>query len=375
LKVVTPWNVDLRRQWRSDFYQWISDRQFSPVRIEWYACSEDQLASASASAIYGEVDLILGGHFRLHLGLPGGSRLTDRLLPVRTPAVAGMGQEKSLGWQFVNDPNLWPVSGPPLAFQNPLGHELSRAYSLAVWNSNPDQAIGYARWIRLSRGLDSDPNTAGNARLELGPYKKADHAWRGGAGLHVALGLQADEVPHWPEGLTFLDSDASGAVLRDLFRQFCVETKRLAATVSAAVTITSEFATDLAAILLADCRADLQAAWRVIDQSTGEERARTERYLTERPPWPPASVQDLARRRGFEYVVALVEQMAVDGDERYWLIHEFQQPAGLVDLNRLEKAVDGRLKQSIRFRAWLRAEWSTWVRQRCRRVQRFLTEL
>jgi hypothetical protein len=200
-------------------------------------------------------------------------------------------------------------------------------------------------------------------------------AWCGGPALQKALGLEPDEPLHWPEGVTFFESAAVRASDRELFKQFCLETKKLVLKPASGSTRQHPFVMDLAATLLDQCRPELLAAWEVIDQSTGEERLRTERYLAERPPWPPASVQDLAKRRGFEYVVALVEQLAVDGDERDWMIHQFQQPSGLVDLVRLEKSVDGKLENSIRFRSWLRAEWAAWVRQRCRRVQRFLTEL
>ena len=375
LRLATPWPAQLREQLATDFDKWITENSLTPIRIEWFACSDNDVAAFSSGASARLVDALVGGHVRSHQALRDESRMTFHLAAVRTPVVVADKFTQVIGWQSVSEPNLWPSAGPPLAFPSPLLDELSRVYSMAVWNSNPDQAIGYARWIKLARGFAVTAKSHAAARLALVPSNSSPNAWKGGAGLNEALGLQPAEPVHWPEALTFFDSDAGGMPLRDLFQRFCHDTNRLKTVISADKTASAEVMLDLAAILLDRCHADLQAAWQVIDQSTGEERARTERYLTERPPWPPASVQDLAKRRGFEYVVALVEQMAVDGDERDWLIHEFQQPAGLVDLKRLENAVDGRLKNSIRFRAWLRAEWSAWVRQRCRRVQRFLTEL
>lgn len=67
--------------------------------------------------------------------------------------------------------------------------------------------------------------------------------------------------------------------------------------------------------------------------------------------------------------------MAADAGERDWLIQEFQSPQDLLNLQKLDQAQNGLLQNSIRFRAWLKAEWRAWIQQRCRRVNRYLKEI
>ena len=76
-------------------------------------------------------------------------------------------------------------------------------------------------------------------------------------------------------------------------------------------------------------------------------------------------------KRGFEYVVALAEQLAVDQNQRDWLIQEFGKPESATDFRMLETADNGRLGDSARFANWLNAEWTAWIRQRCRRAERY----
>ena len=101
-------------------------------------------------------------------------------------------------------------------------------------------------------------------------------------------------------------------------------------------------------------------------------------WLTEPPPWPPASVEKL-QSRGGESALALVQdlagQIAPDPEPRFWLVQSWLRPARPIDralLTELAQAAGGRLVREPRFRAWLRGEWTAWARQRYRRVARLV---
>src|SRR4029077_15341756 len=104
-------------------------------------------------------------------------------------------------------------------------------------------------------------------------------------------------------------------------------------------------------------------------------------WLTEPPPWPPASVERL-QKRGGEDALTLVEdlagQIAPDPAVRLALLQSWLHPRRLIDdalIAELSSAAEGRLAREPRFRSWLRAEWTAWARQRYLRGARLaLTE-
>src|SRR5262249_5371812 len=102
------------------------------------------------------------------------------------------------------------------------------------------------------------------------------------------------------------------------------------------------------------------------------------RWMTEPPPWPPASVSKLLSRPG-ERAMSMVEdlagQVATDPAIRAWLVRSWLTPPRVLDLELLDElagAAGGRLGREPRFRDWLRAEWTAWPRQRFRRVARLV---
>jgi hypothetical protein len=97
--------------------------------------------------------------------------------------------------------------------------------------------------------------------------------------------------------------------------------------------------------------------------------------MTEPPPWPPASVQKMLQREdeGAALLETLSREVAPAADLRAWLVRSWLAPPRQVDgrlLLELARAEEGRLAREPRFRAWLRAEWTAWARQRYRRVAR-----
>ncbi len=130
---------------------------------------------------------------------------------------------------------------------------------------------------------------------------------------------------------------------------------------------------DLLGATLVDAQDELWAAWEVLERAGSPEPAR--KWLTEPPPWPPASIEKYLKREG-EHAMSLIETLAGELSPR---------PAvrGLADpelallrrgswietlLAEMARAADGELVHEPRFRSWLRAEWTASARQRYRRV-------
>jgi hypothetical protein len=140
-------------------------------------------------------------------------------------------------------------------------------------------------------------------------------------------------------------------------------------------------ASDLLAVLLGatlvDAQDELVAAWKAVDR-TVPRPAQAESWLTEPPPWPPASVAKLLARGGdreLGMVQDLASQIAADPAQRFWLGQSWLRPGRRVNgalLTELASAEEGRLVAEPRFRTWLRGEWTAWARQRYRRVARLV---
>jgi hypothetical protein len=134
------------------------------------------------------------------------------------------------------------------------------------------------------------------------------------------------------------------------------------------------FAADLLGATLVDAQDELWAAWNAIERAGNPERALT--WLTEPPPWPPASVAKYLGREGesaMSMVETLAAELAPDASSRAWLVRSWLQPGRRVDeqlIHELAHADSGRLGREPRFRAWLEEEWTAWARQRYRRVAR-----
>lgn len=97
-------------------------------------------------------------------------------------------------------------------------------------------------------------------------------------------------------------------------------------------------------------------------------------WMTEPPPWPPASITRMRTRPDGPALIALLaEQVAPDRSARDWLLRAFDRvpkPLDVEMLGELDEVARGKLASDPRFRAWLRSEWTAWARQRYRRVVR-----
>ncbi len=224
------------------------------------------------------------------------------------------------------------------------------ALVLAAANARPiglDSGVALARWSRAEVALT--PAFTGSMTVPDGA------AWLGPRPSPVAGVAIAATAPH-----------------RELARRFLEWLKeRLAIQESAR----SDGADDVLAELLGATMVEAQpelvracAAW--LRMPPGERKRQLEHYLTEAPPWPPLSVQNL---RDHGLVETLAGQIAPGLDARGWLLQSWEQPPRPIDgarLHEIAAAAGGKLALDARFRDWLRAEWITWARQNARRVTR-----
>lgn len=158
---------------------------------------------------------------------------------------------------------------------------------------------------------------------------------------------------------------------------------------------------DLLGAVLIDARDELQAARTAVRRA--DDPPRWVAWMTQPPPWPPASLTRLVERHrakvealearinqqkaAGEDVTSLrqelarlippdrdlARQFAPDEASRAWLLESWARAPRPIDgalLAEIAGAADGRLVREPRFRAWLRGEWRAWARQRFRRVAR-----
>ena len=163
------------------------------------------------------------------------------------------------------------------------------------------------------------------------------------------------------------------------FLRFLADTDRAGPTPTREEPMTADDEDLLAELLgatLIDAQDELRAAWAALER-VGSPPSQL-RWMTEPPPWPPASIAKILSGQG-EQAMAMVEtlagQVATEPAAGAWLITSWLSPSRLIDsrgLGELVRAADGRLIREPRFREWLRAEWTAWARQRYRRVLRSL---
>lgn len=151
---------------------------------------------------------------------------------------------------------------------------------------------------------------------------------------------------------------------------------RLAAgpSTTGAATEDAGLALDLVGATLVDSHEELSRAVAAVSSRSSLEAARLKDSLHEAPPWPPASVTALKSIDADGSLLdSLAEQVAPGLEARYWLLQSWERPARPLDAEtfaNINAAAGGRLAKDERFRAWLRADWVAWARQRYRWVAR-----
>jgi hypothetical protein len=165
-----------------------------------------------------------------------------------------------------------------------------------------------------------------------------------------------------------------------VFARFLRERREIRETSHRPATPAPSALLDLTANLLGatlvDAQDELWTAWAALERAGYPSQA--VRWMTEAPPWPAASITRIMDRQG-EAGLAMLEtlaaELAPEPSTRVWLTLSWigsPKPIDFKTLEELATADDGRLMAEPRVRAWLRAEWTAWARQRYRRVTRWL---
>jgi hypothetical protein len=262
-----------------------------------------------------------------------------------------------------------------VTFDDPRRDPVALAWAKSVLASG-SWPEGYARLIREAGGPVAPGRQAGAAlaAVERGEAEAAPGVERAVSSRVVTRPIPG--APEWVEGLgvvqnarhaktalAFLDHLVAIGVVEEQKNRRSKEQKEDA------------LLADLLGATLVEARPELLAAWDALNGAGRPERA--EMWMTQPPPWPPASVQEMLERRpsGMELLDTLAAQVAPEADLRAWLVRSWLGGSKQVDgalLDELATAEGGRLARSPRFRSWLRAEWTAWARQRYRRVARLV---
>ena len=237
-------------------------------------------------------------------------------------------------------------------------------------------AEGYARLVRHAGNPRRIGWQAGAAlaAVERGTATMTPAIVPRGAGWSPSLlFLPSADAPEWVEGVAIVSGGSHRALAQEFLRFLAERGQADPPPAGSGSDLDADaLLADLLGATLVDAQDELWAAWAQLERAGWPERA--ERWMTQPPPWPPASVEELlARDRQSPLRETLLDQLAPDAEVRGWLQRSWLWPRRLIDgafLEELAGAADGRLVREPRFRAWLRSEWTAWASQRYRRVAR-----
>lgn len=377
LTVATAWPAAERARWEGLFRQ----ASAAPGTVRWLVLAPGGDVTRLASRRE-PPDLILGGPASAYENLARRGLLEpdENGKPAwrvaRRAAIGFASSVRSKG--HVGTPeNDVPGADRPLTFDDPRRDPVALAWAKTVLDSG-DWADGFARIVRSVRGVRPPGRQPGAAlaAVERGEAETTPAVAPFGseADRPAVRFAAAPGPPSWIEGMAVVRgsrraTDAQ-ALLDGLTEQGRVEWPKAGDVNDPAA---DALLADLLGAALVDAGDELRAAWSVLGK--GSSPSRMERWMTEAPPWPPASVAKILQSgvNAMPLGETLAAQVAPDADVRAWLLRSWLAPPRSVDgalLHDLAGAVDGRLVREPRFRAWLRGEWTAWARQRYRRVAR-----
>ena len=368
LIIATSWPSSDRARIESEFAGWL-ERYPRPsaggnVRIDWLILSAgDDLEAVAARRR--PPDVLLGGPARSYARLARGKRLAP--LPIEGGPPWALARKSAI--RLVSRSGGDPDRG--IAFDDPRIDPVSLGWAEAQLEDKgfPE---GYARLVRDAGDRRRIGRTAGSASAAIG-RGEADRAVQLVPADRASAG--AGSIPY-PEGVA-IAADGRHPEHARLFVEFLAETERAGPMPTGERSASSDelgLLADLLGATLVDSQDELWAAWAALGRAGSP--AGPLRWMTEPPPWPPASIAKLLEREGEEpmaMVETLAGQLATDPAAHAWLLSNWLSSPRPIDrrvLEELARAAEGRLCREPRFREWLRAEWTAWARQRYRRVQR-----
>jgi ABC-type Fe3+ transport system substrate-binding protein len=386
LVIATPWAESEQRAIEAQFHHWSGALAGEAISITWIRLDPGEELERVVERDP-RIDVLLGGAASGFRGLAATGRLDpiERMgLPlwfvvrrspigwaVNTAALAARGVELPTSRFELSDSDL----RGQVAFDDPRSDPVCLALAQR-WLESGDWARGYAELVRtagnarpIGRGGGSARASVERGEAAVAPAVVAESADAAAAVPAIAL-VPVPDGPELVEGAAIVRG-TSHAEPAQAFLQFLADER-------SAVPVTENPATnegrvksllaDLLGATLVDAQVELRSAWARLARQSGSNRAEAEAWLTEAPPWPPASVELIRQTdEPGTLVETLAEQLVPDPAARAWLLDNWQHAPRSMDgalLVDLANALDGRLADEPRFRAWLRAEWTAWASQR-----------
>lgn len=373
LRVATTWPGSVREELERGFAEWLHDHgEANQPPIVWILIPKGEPLGRALRRDARSTDVLLGGSVDDYAKLAAEGRLEG--LSNETPRPHWREMSRSavgLARRPPRDPRT-AIGDPrvdPLARTWCLGElergDWSAAYAMLV--DRYGRATIAAGWRSGSARAAFDQGRADETILQFDPSDEEDAETR-----------VVDESVPYIEGAAVRAGTARAPWAREFLR-FLGE--RWGAALGpavegrvAAVADARNLAADLLGATLVDAQDELRIANAAVRRAGSPEWA--VELLTQVPPWPPASVRKLLAKEGesgLELVETLIGQVAPEAGSRVWLTRNWFRAGKPIDgetLAEIARAEGGRLAREPRFRAWLRAEWTQWARQRYRWVAR-----
>ena len=386
LSIATSWTASERTKFDDSYRKWASLGFGRPPAIRWEILAPgDDLVRVALRKW--PPDLILGGPSSAYDRLAAQGRLGSKeggaawRVVRRSPLGLAVRRDATRRAAFIQD-SEGPAPAAPsrrFAFDDPRHDPVALDWAKAVLKVG-NWAEGYSRLVRQAGGR-TPPGRQPSAALAALDRGEADetptfalNANPPGRTRIAPAFVGVPDWPEWVEGVAAVRGALHGDVAEN-FLNHLAESGQVEPLPAALDTLpgADDLLADLLGCSLVEARDELVAAWKALETAGRPERA--EMWMTQAPPWPPASVATLldGDDNAMEMLETLAAQIAPEADLRAWLLRSWISPDKLVDdqfLNELATAVDGRLILEPRFRAWLRGEWTAWARQRYRRVAR-----
>jgi hypothetical protein len=384
LVIATRWPAAERNELETGFRAWLEanpDAAVRPLRIVWIAPTEDH--DPTVIVRRRPVDLVLGGPAAAYDRLAAEGRLEpvgaeDRVAwrEVRG-SVLGLATRRPAGDEPPLPPTSWSALAEPkmagrVAFDDPRIDLIALEWAKARLGSGA-WAQGYAELVRTAGNARAIGHSGGAAlaRLQRGEGVLVPVAQHQVTDRSDVRFVRMDEAPKWAEGVGLVRGARNAGPAR-AFLRFLDERVGTGPPSSAGDPMADALLADLLGATLVDAQDELRTAWAALVRAGRP--ARWEESLTLAPPWPPASVARLlGAAETAPWTDTLAEQVAPNVEGRGWLVISWERPQRPIDgpfLAELARAAGGRLAREPRFRAWLRAEWTAWARQRYRGIAR-----
>jgi len=369
LVVATGWPLQERRRIELEFQHWLKSssgiRRPRSLEIEWLVLAPgDDLKRVVARRH--PPDVLLGGRASTLASLARSQSLDpiqsaeSALWSIVAAGDTGTAAERLPGRL---DPIAAQLTPPSFTLNDPRSDPISLAR--AFGQLDPGRfAEGYSQLARIAGNPRRIGRQATSVLSETGPGEPDSTR-------------KTHDSPESSEGVAILRS-ARHRDLAQEFLRFLAETRQIgvhpAEPENRADPAVEALVADLLGSTLVDAQDELWAAWAAVERAGYPAMAL--KWMSETPPWPPASVAKILDQPGEQsmtLIETLAREIAPEPAVRAWLVRSWLAPHRLIDdrfLTELTQAAEGRLCHEPRFRAWLRAEWTAWARQRYRRVLR-----